>query len=337
MTQDTSRDEILDALFERTFAGLSPAAKHVFLTLSNWRSTVPELAVQAVMLRPSNERLDIDVALDELKRSSFVEATVLPDHSVSLSVPLVAAVFGKGKLKVSPMMSAIEANTEILRFLGAAQKTGLQRGIAPRIKSMFAGIARRVENNPDALKDYLPIMEFVAQGYPPAWLLLAQLFEESTLDDRIERAKHTLERYLESGQETPERKQAWQKRAEYCRETEDWLGETHSLVEMSRLPEASFTEISDAANRLNSSQSHHQFLDVYEMKGLVGKLAETMAAQIDVEGDATDRSRLAWLYLRLGDKASARQQMERGLDLEPKNEYCLKLREKLNPQQSLPL
>lgn len=199
---------------------------------------------------------------------------------------------------------------------------------------MFAGMAMRVENSADVLKDYLPIMEFVAEKYPPAWLLLARLFEESNLEDGIERAQHALDRYLESGQESAERKRAWQKRAEYCRRTEDWLGETHSLVEMSQLPEASFAEVSDAANRLNSLQRYHQFLDVHEMKSLVGRLAETMALQIDAEGDGTDRSRLAWLYLRLGDEVRAKQQIDRGLSLEPRNEYCLKLQEKLNQQQS---
>ena len=43
-----SKDEILDALFERTYSGLSPAAKQIFLLLSSWRSTIPELAIHAV-------------------------------------------------------------------------------------------------------------------------------------------------------------------------------------------------------------------------------------------------------------------------------------------------
>ncbi len=46
-----SQDEILDALFERTFAGLSPASKRIMFLLSSWRSTVPELAIHAVLAR----------------------------------------------------------------------------------------------------------------------------------------------------------------------------------------------------------------------------------------------------------------------------------------------
>ena len=155
----SSRDEILDALFERTFAGLSPGAKHVFLTLSNWRSTVPELAVEAVMLRPGSETLNIEAALDELKRSSFVETTLSTDQNVFLTVPLVAAMFGKRKLAVSPMKIAVEANTEILRYLGAGQKTDIRHGIGRRIEMMFANIAAKVGGNPELLEDYLPLMQ----------------------------------------------------------------------------------------------------------------------------------------------------------------------------------
>ena len=62
-----SHDEILDALFERTYEMLTPAAKRVFLTLSNWRSVVPELSLQAVLLRPQNELIDVDDAVEELQ------------------------------------------------------------------------------------------------------------------------------------------------------------------------------------------------------------------------------------------------------------------------------
>jgi hypothetical protein len=330
-----SRDDILDALFERTFAGLSPAAKQVFLTLSNWRSTIPELAIEAVMLRPSNEKLDIETALDELKRSSFVETTTSADKNDLLNVPFVAAVFGKRKLAVSPMKVAVEANTEILRYLGAAQKTDTQRGIGPRLDAMFAGIARNVGRSGETLNEYVPIMEFVAQKYPPAWLTLARLFEETDLDNGIERAKGAIDRYLESTPKTKEQMCAWQKRAEYCRRTKDRQGEIHSLVEIGTLPETPFSEVSNSANGVNSLLRFHQFPDIYEIKVLIRKLADTMASRIDREGGATDCSRLAWLYLRLGDEMEADRLIDEGLRMEPTNEYCRKLKDQRRPQQSL--
>ncbi len=61
-------DDILDALFERTYSGLSPVAKRVVLTLCSWRSTMPLLALEAVLLRPTNERMEVANAA-EVKRT----------------------------------------------------------------------------------------------------------------------------------------------------------------------------------------------------------------------------------------------------------------------------
>ena len=66
------KDQLLDALFERTYARLSPAARRTFLTLSNWGTSTPELAVQAVLLQAKHERFDVVSAIDELVLSSFI-------------------------------------------------------------------------------------------------------------------------------------------------------------------------------------------------------------------------------------------------------------------------
>ena len=103
-----SKDQILDALFERTYTSLSPAAKQVFLTMSNWRSTIPRVALEAVMLRPANERMDVEDAIDELIRSSFIETIATQEQGESvLSVPLAAAVFGQKKLRASPLTASL--------------------------------------------------------------------------------------------------------------------------------------------------------------------------------------------------------------------------------------
>ena len=60
------QDEALLALFERSYNRLTPAAQRVFLTLCNWKSSVPALAVEAVLLRPENQRIDVQGAISEL-------------------------------------------------------------------------------------------------------------------------------------------------------------------------------------------------------------------------------------------------------------------------------
>jgi len=324
----SSRADILEALFERTYAGLTPAAKLVFMTLSNWRSTLPQVAVEAVMLRPLIEKFDVEAALEELKRSSFVEARASADGDIFLTVPLVAAIFGKRKLAVSAEKTLVESNTEILRFLGAAQKTDIQHGIGPRVRAMFGHIAEKVSRNSEKLMEYLPVMEFVANRYPPAWLLLARVYEETKIDDFLARAKEAVRRYLELTSRSEDQRAAWKRLAVYCRQTDDWNGEIHALVGMSELPDTSLEDISNSANRLNGLFATHQFLFNEERNLLVARLAHVMEAHME-DANATDCSRLAWLYLMLRDEEKARNLVDRGLKLEPSNEYCLKLKEKL--------
>ena len=100
-------DEMLDALFERTYAHLSPAARRVFLTLCSWRSIVPAMALEAALLRPENEKMDVTGAIDELHRCSFIDLTESPEGGhFFASVPLIASFFGRRKLSISPSRKA---------------------------------------------------------------------------------------------------------------------------------------------------------------------------------------------------------------------------------------
>ena len=190
------RDDVLTALFERTFAVLSPAAQRVFLTLCNWRSTIPQLALEAVMLRPGIEKLDVEGAIDELVRFSFIEtSTSATDRETFVSVPLTAAVFGEKKLSVNPMKAAIQADTSMLHLFGAAQKTDVRHGVGPRIDRLLHTVAARVVSGKENLGAYLPMLEFVAGKHPPAWLRIAELHEE--LGD-LNSAKDSVRRYLEN-------------------------------------------------------------------------------------------------------------------------------------------
>lgn len=325
-----SKDDILDALFERTYSRLSPAARQVFLTLCNWRSVVPQLALEAVMLRSVNERIDVQEAVEELRRSSFVEVAVSAGDSAEfLSVPLAALVFGKRKLAVSPMKSSVEANTELLRYFGAAQRLDIRHGIAPRIDRLVSNVATRVSRGGEKLDDYLPMLEFLGRKYPPMWLLLASLHEEFESRGAIERAKEAIRRYLESGPSDQERIGAWERLATLCRRTDDWTGECQALVEMCQLMKTPFELISNCANRLNSLfRLHPHSFDAEEKRVIVRRLVETMESRIG-EADANDLGRLAWLCLHLHDKDRAARITERGLGMEPANEHLCRLQKRL--------
>ena len=329
-----SKDKILDALFERTYSSLSPAAKQVFLTMCNWRSTIPRIALEAVMLRPANERMDVEEAIEELIRTSFVEEVVASEDNESiLSVPLAAVVFGRKKLKASPMITAVQANTALLLNFGAGQKADANTGIAWRIDRFFRFVAEKAANDPSAIETHLAMMEFLAQRYAPGWMLLARLYEESTLEDGPEKAKGYWRRYLEDVGKSEEARSAWSQVARLCRSTEDWIGEIHALVELCSLDGTTIREISYGLNRWNSVFKQQALYIAGDERQILGRRLLQLFEQNSAEANATDSSRAAWVCLALHENERAKEFVRLGFQRESDNEYCLNLAERLQMQE----
>jgi len=326
------RSDILDALFERTYSALSPVAKRVFLTLCNWRSAIPQLALEAVLLRPEHEeRMDVESAIYELRHSSFIEISN-ENGTRFISVPLVAFQFGKGKLEVSPLRTSIEADTELLQLFGASQPSDIKHGIKPRIKRLFDQVARKVCISPDELKNYLPVLEFISRGHPPAWLSLASLYEE--LND-LGKAKQAITTFLETSPTEAERKCGWERLANLCQKAQDWNGEVHARIKMAQLPSTPFYMISNTANRLNELfRQEHKLFETREKLIIVQALVDTMESRIK-EADVNDFSKLAWLCLHLKSEEKAIYFTQRGLEADPDNIYCQRLLTKLQKSYSI--
>jgi hypothetical protein len=329
-----SKDNILDALFDRTYLALTPSARLVFLTLCSWRTTVPALAVEAVMLRPANEKMDVDAALEELRRNSFIEMTLsIEDQELFVTVPLVASEFGRRKLAVSAMKAAVEANMQWLLYFGAGQKTDMRHGVGPRVERFFKNVATEVGKNPSTLNDYLPIMEFIAQRFSPAWLLLASLYEESGTAESAERAKDALQRFLEKDSTNMA---IWSRLAFLCKRTMDWLGEIHARVEICSLPGTTMESISETINRWNGVYKQQIVSIAADERHLIGRKLLAIFNERLEEADATDFSRAAWLCLSLEEIEMAKEFTHVGLRLEPDNEFCQNLAAKLNMQMEMP-
>jgi|KBSSwiStaDraftv2_1062776.scaffolds.fasta_scaffold49775_4 hypothetical protein len=119
--------------------------------------------------------------------------------------------------------------------------------------------------------------------------------------------------------------QAWEEQRELTGRNTDAVGEIHALVERCQLLNVPFQTVSNAVNRINALFSEHHFVfDSDEKRIISQRLALVMESRIS-EGDATDCSRLAWLFVRLGDEEKAQIVVERGLSMEPENDYCKNL------------
>ncbi len=324
-----TQDRILHALFERTFAALSPAAQRVFLTLSNWHSAMPAIALQAVLLRPANERMDVVAAIEELRKSSLVEVfQSVEDNEDFISVPLSALEFGKSKLTASPLKTAVQADSEFLQMFGASQKTDIRHGIAPRIERLFSTISRAIAKDFGGLNDFLPIVHLLAQHSPAAWLSLASLYEEEGSPSSLEEAKASLRRYLEATP-TNASSSVWKRLADLCETTNDFVGAVHALIEMCEHSVVPFFMVSNTANKLNSLfRTRALRVDTDEKRILVRRLADVMSERLS-EADADDYSRLAYLYLHLHDAERAKALTLDGLKLDTQNEHLIRLADKL--------
>lgn len=327
----TNRDDILNALFERTYSLLSDGTKRIYFTLCNWRSVLPQLAIEAVLLRSMTTRFDIKDAIDELERISFIEVIRSEnDGQLFLSVPLAAAIFGKRKLNISHLKSVVEADTEMLQFFGVGQKHEVKHGIEPRIIKLFRNVAQTTLRGKSKLEENIPMLEFIARQYPQAWIYLANLCEEFDVDSV--QIKQYLYHYLEYSYDQEEAINVWTRIAAINEVNNDWLEYAHALIEKCMLENIPFYVISEVANTVNHMLVIDRLqLDLEEKSIIVRKLAEKMELRLQ-EGNATDCSRLCWLLLRLDEDEKAIEYLRYGLKLDPNNEYCQKLKTKFETQ-----
>lgn len=332
-----TQERILQALFERTFAALSPAAQRVFLLLCTWRSVVPMVAVEAVVMRNAEERIDVRAALDELKRLSFLEVlSTENDSELFVSVPLAAMTFGHGKLNASPIKAVIEADSDLLQDFGTIRKDGTASGVMSRVSHLIRALAKRVTSGRDTLDGLRPMLEFVASRVPAAWPEVSRLYLEEGAAEGVGWAKSALRRYVESGDRSVPRSTVWRKLVELCRSTGDVQGELQSLAELTNDPSLSLDELSDLADNINhvfatAKKAGNVPFQPEERRYLVERLITQMEAGLQ-KLDSTDLSRLAWLYMHTSNDARALELAEQGLRLDGENDYCLKLIQRLRRQ-----
>ncbi len=324
------KNDILDALFERTYSNLSPLANRIFLTLSGWRSLVPQLAVEAVLhWRNSNEDVDPEAAIDELVRMSLIERTVAEDETDFLGVPITAALFGSKKLEVSPSHELIRNDIQFLRYFGPTATINLNKGSYPRIQSIFKKISNQISEKSVSLEEMRPMLEFIAKHYHQAWLLFADL--ENEAGDEPENEAEYIQRFLEQSPSSEEAHKAWMRLVSLYRTmggVDGVVGSCSAFLSAAKILEPDIDDVSRMANYVNSDREIIDGMDADQRSALLKPLASLMEKHRQ-SLSATDLSRLAWLYLHSGEKECARHLAELGLEKDPDNAHCQRLYERL--------
>ena len=327
-------DRLLEALFKRTYAALTRPAQRVFLLLSSWRVSVPQVAVEAVLLRPSVERFDVEDALEEVIRYSLVERTESDaDGSAFVGAPLAAAIFGGRELDVSPIKPSVEEDRKLLMDFGPGKKRDAHSGVLPRIENLIKAVAVRATAEPSHLDEDLTVLEYLAQRYPRTYLSLAELIlEVSDGSDSTSRAKDYVRSFLREA-EMSQKRSAWLRLADLCNRDDDGEGEIQAVCEAAVLPTANLQELSDDVNRLNNrirrmkgNVDDPRFSDV---RNSLKKVSEAMNGRLK-DLSPTDCSRLAWLHWNLGNRERALDVANVGVQKDSSNEHCARLIERLN-------
>lgn len=321
-------DELLTALFERTYAALSPCAQRALLTLADWNSSVPLIALEAVLMRSTAERDEVERGVESLLQYSLAEVhTSSKDQQQFIRLPLVASSFGKKKLTVSPLRASIQTDVKILQMLGPSRNDDTQLGMSGRMERFVAGITKKIEAG-ESLSDYIDILEMICRSYPLGWFILGQWYAQLGTEDGLYCAREALRRFLESQPSEADAAEAWRSLANVCFRMGDKLGEVHAFIERTKLQSVPFYDVSNTANRLNALLREGGILtDKDDRKNLAERIFSVLMARRD-EADANDLSRMAWLALHLDNHGTAAELAAAGLDIDPDNGHCLSLQER---------
>ena len=320
-------DEILTALFERTFRALSPCGQRIFMTLAAWNSAVPRVALEAVLIGSTDDRYEVDKGIESLLNYSFAEVHVgLEDDQSFISLPPTAHAFGKKKLETSVLKSAIDTDVQLLQMFRPSSISDVNLNLGRRLKSFIFNVSSQIDRG-EPFSRYESILHMVCRSYNPGWLQLARWRIERGNDEDLDSAISDIETFIQNDENGPASADAWRMLADVYKLKEDIFGEINAFVERSQLGSAPFHDISNTANLLNHN---YRELDIDQGRLiLVERLLEVLEKRSD-EANANDFSRMAWLAMHLQKDDLARKFVDNGLALDPENLHCLRIANRPN-------
>ena len=329
-------DQILQALFDRTYSALSNGARRAFLLLSSWQVYVPEVAITGLLLRSDDDRLEIDEAMLQLERFSLIDRiNAEEDEQALVTVPLAASTFGRSKLAGSPLRASVEEDSLTLKMFGFGHGKLMNQNVLPRIRIFYNNIEDRSKEDKSILDQHLSFLEYLASQIPRAYVDLSDLLARRQTKEDLDRSKEYLLRSIEQIRDLSriEKSDIFEKLAERCHASHDTIGEIHAMCEITLASLANPIELNRYVSRLNSrvkelKDQRNEIVDSSEFQDLLGGVINGMERYL-VGLSADNCSSLAWLYIHL-DKGNEQRPYElalTGLRKDPDNEHCKKLKE----------
>lgn len=335
------RDDILTALFRRTYSTLSRAAIRVFLTLCSWRSMIPQIAIEAVLLRPENEEIiDVSDAIEELRKCSLIDVFKSDiDKSNFISVPLAASIFGKNELDIFSEKLAVLEDRKLLLQFGVTKENDVKNGLLPKVERKFTSISSKIDDISlkhkkqiadkkikECLDKNLPILKYLCTKLPEGYKYLSDLYAELNYEKEV--IQSTL-RYIQSSPSDTEKRNSWRKLVKIYRRNDDWVSESHALTEICLTPGTQISEISNISDRIIKKIMSQKETNLEHKNLLFSEISEVFEDRIKESNNSTDYSRLAWINIHLKKKDKALKYAKEGIAINKHCSYCMKIISKI--------
>lgn len=318
-------DEILTALFERTYSVLTPCAQRVFLTLSSWNSAVPRAGLESVLMHSIEDPLEVERAIDVLVQYSMIEENKAQDGFYFLQLPYVAFAFGGKKLKISPLQHLTSIDVSLIRNFGV---TNIDDKTISLNKN-FTKYLSCINYNDDYFKTHKGILEKICLTYIEGWKFLAIWAFEANSPKFDELANNYITRYLEEETSEKNKHYAWFIYASISERQNKPYEQILGLTKASVYVNITMHELSNYTNKINNIFKQNEMTLGEEIKKELLEELFNVVYRRKSEADANACSRFAWLALHLNKEQQAKELAELGLKQDPENQYCMGLKRRL--------
>ena len=316
-------EDILDAVFERSYSQLSDSGRVVFLTIANWRSILSELALLTVL---GVRDIEVAAGLTECVRFALVEEGQLADGEPCYWAPQLARAFGTRKLRGDPSALTIRSDLEALRAFGvipiASTDVPSQDDVVEGFVSHCLSQART--GTAESVQHFDGLLERVAERWPAVWLSLIEFRSRAKLPN--ERITEATQRAVE---ELPGSREAWVARLRHARRLGNDDIAVAAQIELAELDPTDLTELSNAASSLIEYVTRHkEEIPRSRRHSYVNVVRDHMVAAADAL-TPTALGKLAWLFLLEGDEGNSWRYANLGLQRNPAHQGCQKLIDRL--------
>ena len=333
----SKKENILDALFERTFEQLSSDARHVYLLLCKWNSLIPLVALDLTVNSNKDgdtRRVDINQATDELIDYSLIECQGdepgQDEDWIWFNVPTPSRIFGRKKLIADQLRFSIEAEFQKIQRFGVCTPKDMMDQVRP-VREVWASIREdvirqlRQGKGPIAsLGEWYPWFDRLSSSVPQLWSWLAQYLEEK---GRSEEAEKFYRQAISTAGASPSKSHISELMLDLAQYLEEQGRDKEALatwVYRACISNSTFDDLSHAARMVNgwiSGRRPRVFLKKEERKILLGELVKKMEYRAN-EANAEDFSSLAWLYVLIDDIKNGKKAANRGLSLDYNQRDC---------------